>query len=128
MYHDLSTARSNFFRAALAAEPQEHVHLDDENPDVFSLYLNCEHSGMEVVRAGGELLRKQVHAASDGLENLVKRERDSAQSADEIEYHPDGGRFEALIRLDKLARRTARDRTSGSVHGASVAVARCQYS
>jgi hypothetical protein len=103
VYHDLLTARSNFFRVALAAKPQEPVRLDDEDPGVFSLYLNCVHSGMEVVRAGGELLRKQVHPRSDGLENLVKRERDSEQSADENEDDPDGDRFEALIRLHLLA-------------------------
>lgn len=102
VYHDLLTARSNFFRLALAAKPQEPVRLDDEAPDVFSLYLNCVHSGMEVVRAGGALLGKRVHAVSDGLENLVKRERDSEQSADENEHHPDGGRLEALIRLHLL--------------------------
>lgn len=58
---------------------------------------------MKVVRAGGEFLSKQGHTASDGLDNLVKRERDSEQSADDNEYHPDGGRFEALIRLYLLA-------------------------
>lgn len=103
VYYDLLTARSDFFHAALAANPQQPVRLDDEDPDVFSLYLNCVHSGIEVVRAGGELLSKQIHTASDGVENLVKRERNSEQSADESEDHPDGGRFEALIRLHLLA-------------------------
>lgn len=79
------------------------MRLDNEDPDLFSLYLNCIHSGMKVVRAGGEFLSKQGHTASDGLDNLVKRERDSEQSADENEHHPDGGRFEALIRLYLLA-------------------------
>ena len=103
MYHDLLTARPNFLLAALAATPQQLVRLDNEDPEVFSLYLDCVHSGMEVIRAGGELLSKQVLPASDGVENLVKRVRDSEQGADESEDDTDGGRFEALIRLNLLA-------------------------
>jgi len=103
VYHDILTARSDFFLAALATKPQQPVRLDDEDPDVFSLYLNCVHSGMEIVRAGGEFLSRQSHTASDGVENLVKRERDSEQGADESEDDTDGGRFEALIRLHLLA-------------------------
>jgi hypothetical protein len=103
VYHDLLTARSQRFRVARTAEPHQPVRLDDEDPEVFSLYLNCVHSGIEVVRSGGELLGKQVDPAPGGVAKLVKRERDSEQGADESNDHPDGGRFEALIRLHLLA-------------------------
>lgn len=58
---------------------------------------------MEVVRAGGEFLGKQVDTASGGVAKHVKRERDIEQSVDESDDHPDEGRFEALIRLHLLA-------------------------
>lgn len=103
VYHDLLTTRSNFLLAVRTAQPQQPVRLDDEDPEVFSLYLNCVHSGIEVVRSGGELLSKQVHTVSEGTGNLVKRERDSEQGVDESDDHPDGGRFEALIKLYLLA-------------------------
>lgn len=99
VYHDLRTTQSNFFLAIRTAKPGQYVRLHNEDPDVFSPYLNCVHSGMEVVRAGGELLGKQAHVAPGSVEHLVKRERDSEHGADESEDHPDGGRFEALIRL-----------------------------
>ena len=104
VYQDLLTARSDFLLAARTSEPQQPVCLEHEDPDVFSLYPNCVHSGMEVVRAGGELLGKRFPAASDGAGILVKRERDSEQSAEENEDNLDKGRFEALIRLHMLAR------------------------
>lgn len=44
VYHDLLTARTNFLLAALAANLQQLVRLDDEDPEVFSLYLNCVNS------------------------------------------------------------------------------------
>lgn len=103
MYHGLLTARSSFLRSARTAQPQQPVRLDDEDPEVFSLYLNCVHSGIEVVRSGGELLGKQVDPAPGGVAKLVKRERENEQGADENDDHPDGGRFEALIRLHLLA-------------------------
>jgi hypothetical protein len=105
VYHDLLTARSDFLLAVRTAQPQQPVRLDDEDPEVFSLYLNCVHSGIEVVRAGGELLGKQFHSTSDGFGGLVKKEYESEPSAEESEDDHDGGRFEALIRLHLLASR-----------------------
>jgi len=104
VYEDLPKARSNFLLAARTAEPEQSVCLEPEDPDVISLYLNCVHSGMKVVRAEGELLGKRFHIASDGARNLIKRERDSEESAEEDEDDLDGGRFEALIKLHMLAR------------------------
>lgn len=69
------------------------------------MYLNCVHSDIEVVRAGGELLGKQFHSTSDGFGGLVKRGYDIGPSAEEGEDDHDGGRFEALIRLHLLASR-----------------------
>lgn len=67
---------------------------------------------MEVVRAGGGFLGKQIDKASGGVAKHVKSERDSKQSVDESDDHPGGGRFEALIRLHLLASKLASSRTS----------------
>jgi hypothetical protein len=72
---------------------------------VFSFYLNCVHSGIEVVRAGDELLGKQFHPMADGAGGLVKKQYDSEPSAEKSEDDHDGGRFEALIKLHLIASR-----------------------
>jgi hypothetical protein len=105
VYHDLLTARSDFLMDARAAQTQQPVRLDDEDPEVFSLYLNCVHSGIEVVRAGDELLGKQFHPMADGAGGLVKKEYGSEPSAEKSEDDHDGGRFEALIKLHLIASR-----------------------
>lgn len=102
VYHELLTSRSNFLLSARTAEPQEPVHLEGEDPEVFSLYLNCVHSGIEAVRAGGQLLGEKLHAASAEVEEIVKREAEEEQN-EESDHDPDGSRFEALIRLYLLA-------------------------
>jgi hypothetical protein len=55
VYYDHVTARSKFLLAPRTAEPQQSVRLDGEDPEVFYLYLNCVHSGIDLICAGGEL-------------------------------------------------------------------------
>jgi len=105
VYHDILTARSNFLLAARAAEPRQSVHLEGEDPEVFSLYLNCVHSGTEVLRAAGQLLNRKRQVSTEGAGKLVKKERDGEQSEDEGDEALDKGRLEALIRLYMLADR-----------------------
>jgi hypothetical protein len=78
--HDLLTSRSALLLEARIAKPHEPYHLSYTDPEVFSLYLNCIQSGMEAIRAGGELLGKTVtrkSPQSDDAAPPVKEERDT---------------------------------------------------
>jgi hypothetical protein len=123
---DLLTSRSGVLLEARIAKPHEPVNLSDEDPEVFSLYLNCIHSGMEAIRAGGELLGKTVtrrSIQSDDVATSVKEERDtdedteegsdesnkegsvegSEESSEDSARISAGTRFEALTKLHLLA-------------------------
>lgn len=103
VYHDLFTARSGFFQTARSKEPERHIHLEGEDPEVFSLYLNCVHSGIEALSFGGELLSKVAPVTSDHTRKAIKTEHNDEREAEETDDDTDGRRFEALIRLFLLA-------------------------
>lgn len=92
-----------FSLAARHAQPHDPVHLEGEDPDVFSLYLNCIHSGMDAIRADGQLLGKRVATGSEFIAMDVKQEPGSEQTAKDVDNDPEGTRFEALIKLHLLA-------------------------
>jgi hypothetical protein len=103
VYHDLLTAVPNLFvqhvPQNLSSLFVSTIRILTYSPCISIMY----YSGIEMVRTGGELLGKQVNRASGGVGKLVKRECDNEQSADESDDRPDGGRFEALVRLYLLA-------------------------
>jgi hypothetical protein len=114
VYRDLLTSRSGLLLAARNAKPQEPADLYGEDLEVFSLYLNCIHSGTEAVRASGELLGKTVRSRvsqSGDDATAVKKERDtdedgeegSDESSEDDARMSDEIRFEALIKLHHLA-------------------------
>jgi hypothetical protein len=123
---DLLTSRSGMFLEARIAKPHEPVNLSGEDPEVFSLHLNCIHSDMEAIRAGGELLSKTAarrSTQSDDVATSVKEERDTDEDTEEgsdesskegsVEGSEEGSednarisagtRFEALTKLHLLA-------------------------
>lgn len=73
-----------------------------EDPDVFSLYPNCVHSGIEALAVGGELLSKVAPTTSQAG-STIKTERIDQRGEEETDDDTDGRRFEALIRLFLLA-------------------------
>ena len=58
VYTDVLTSRSNFFKAARKLEWRrdfkQPVDLKDENPGVFSKYLNCVYFGIQALEPDGE--------------------------------------------------------------------------
>jgi hypothetical protein len=124
--HDLLTSRSGLLLEARISKPQEPVHISNTEPEVFTLYLNCIHSGMEAIRAGGELLGTIVtrkSPQSDDVATSVEEERGTDEDSEEgsnegskgcsVEGSEEsseddasvsaGVRFEALIKLHILA-------------------------
>lgn len=57
VYSNVLTPRSEFFRASrewLKDNPEKPTEIEDADPDLFSLYLNCVYFGADVVHVAAQ--------------------------------------------------------------------------
>lgn len=117
VYTDVMTKRSEFFRAARDPkwlnDSTKPTDLGDEDPEIFSMYLNCVYFGIEATRTefdrvedhrGGHKQKYRVHPdAFDypaGLHKVADDEQDASEYEDSKHFEQ---RTETLIKTHLLA-------------------------
>lgn len=108
---NILTSRSGFFKTARHHEytdPAKPICLEDEDPQVFSMYLNCVQLGMEALNIGAEAPEddRAPDAVEEGVEQVLGPDvfllSESETAPHEAEYK--GPLCEFFKHLDRTAR------------------------